>query len=233
MIRVGFIGETSAICQDADHAGLVAIQQMGEDTGLAVRSAHERSFAAGERVYDAGQPGEALFVIQSGQVELTRCDSAGERVVARHGPGEFFGEIAVLLGRPRTSRAVAVTDARVLQLDRATFEAMCVDRPEIALRVIQRLAERAIELEQRLAALGVDDLLRPVVRVLLRHASAGEKSARIETTLRKLASEAGLRTHEAHRALNQLFDQKLVRLADDALEVRDFDALAAVLDPGE
>jgi CRP-like cAMP-binding protein len=204
-----------------------------EDTGFTVRSTYERSFAAGDVLYDAGQPGEVLFVIQSGHVELTRSGPEGERVVARFGPGEFFGEIAVLLGRPRTTRAVAVTDARVLQLDRATFESMCVDRPEIGLRVIQRLAQRAIELEQRLAALGVDDLLRPVVRVLLRHAHSGETSARIETTLRKLAAESGLRMHEAHRALNQLLDQKLVRLVEDALEVRDFEALASALDPGE
>jgi CRP-like cAMP-binding protein len=204
-----------------------------DDTGFAVRSAYERHFAAGDVIYDAGQPGESLYVLQSGHVELTRADAEGARVVARYGPGEFFGEIAVLLGRPRTTRAVAVSDARVLQLDRATFEAMCVDRPEIALRVIQRLAERAIELEQRLAALGVDDLLRPIVRVLLRHAGSGEKGARIETSLRKLANEAGLRMNDAHRALNQLFDQKLVRLVEDALEVRDLDALAAALDPGE
>ena len=209
-------------------------QDQREDTGFSVRSAYERHFAAGEVVFDEGQPGEALFVIQAGSIELVRGGGeGGPRIIARHGPGEFFGEIAVLLGRPRTSRAVAATDARLLQLDRATFEAMCVDRPEIALRVIQRLAERAIELEHRLSALGVDDLLRPVVRVLLRHASAGEKSARIETTLRKLASEAGLRMNEAHRALNQLLDQKLVRLIDDVIEVRDLDALAAALDPGE
>lgn len=204
-----------------------------EDTGSAVRSAYERSFASGESIYDAGQPGDALFVIQAGHVELMRTSPEGERIVARYGPGEFFGEIAVLLGRPRTTRAVAVGETRVLQLDRATFESMCVDRPEIALRVIQRLAERAIELEQRLSALGVDDLLRPIVRVLLQHAGAGERSARIETTLRKLANEAGLRMHEAHRALNQLLDQKLLRLVDDALEVRDFEALAGALDPGE
>jgi CRP-like cAMP-binding protein len=204
-----------------------------EDTGSNVRSTYERSFAVGDVIYDAGQPGEALFVIQAGHVELSRSGPEGERVVARYGPGEFFGEIAVLLGRPRTTRAVAAGDARVLQLDRATFESMCVDRPEIALRVIQRLAQRAIELEQRLTALGVDDLLLPVVRVLIKHGSGGAKSARIETSLRKLANEAGLRVNEAHRALNQLLDQKLVRLVDDALEVRDFEALAAALDPGE
>jgi CRP-like cAMP-binding protein len=202
-----------------------------EDTGFTVRSTYERTFAPGETVYDAGQAAEALFVIQAGNVELTRSGPDGEHVVARYGPGDFFGEIAVLLGRPRTTRAVAVAETRALQLDRGTFEGMCADRPEIAMRVIQRLAERAIELEQRLAALGVDDLLRPIVRVLLRRAHTGEK--RIDTTLRKLALEAGLRMHEAHRALNQLLDQKLVRFADDALEVRDFEELSAALDPGE
>lgn len=202
-----------------------------EDTGFTVRSTYERTFAARDVVYDAGQTADALFVIQAGAVELTRQGPDGEHAVARYGPGDFFGEIAVLLGRPRTTRAVAVVETRVLQLDRATFEHMCADRPEIAMRVIQRLAERAIELEQRLAALGVDDLLRPVVRVLLRGAHGGEK--RIETTLRKLANEAGLRMSEAHRALNQLLDQKLVRFVDDALEVRDFEELSAALDPGE
>lgn len=204
-----------------------------EDTGHAVRSVYERHFRAGEVVFEEGQASEALFVVQSGHVELVRSGPDGERLVARHGPGELIGEISLLLGQPRTSRAIATTDARLLQLDRATFESMCVDRPEIALRVIQRLAERAIDLEKRLSALGVDDLLRPVVRVLLRHAAPGEKSAHIETSLRKIANEAGLRMSEAHRALNQLLDQKLVRLGDDVLEVRDLDALAGVLDPGE
>jgi CRP-like cAMP-binding protein len=211
-----------------------AAQDPREDTGFAVRSAYERCFAAGDVIYDAGQPGDVLFVIQSGHVELTRESAReGARVIASYGPGDFFGEIAVLLGRDRTTRAVAVGDARLLQLDRATFEAMCADRPEIAMRVIQRLAERAIELEQRLSALGVDDLLRPVVRVLMRAAPPSEKTARVETTLRKLASDAGLRMIEAHRALNQLIDQKLLRLVDDELEIRDLDALAAALDPGE
>ena len=128
---------------------------------------------------------------------------------------------------------MAVTDSRLLQLDGTTFEAMCVDRPEIAIRVIQRLAARTIELEQRLTALGVDDLLRPVVRVLVRRAEIVGGGARIETTLRKLADEAGLSLLDAHRGLNQLMDQKLVKLQDEVLEVADLDELSAVLDPGE
>lgn len=204
-----------------------------EDTQFRVRRVFEHSVRAGEVVFEQGDAGGILFVIQSGQVDLLRDGADGPRLVSRYGPGDFFGEMSVLLGRPRTSRAVAATDARLLQLDASTFETMCVDRPEIAIRVIQRLAARAIDLEQRLAALGVDDLLRPVVRVLVRMAGPAGPEAELETTLAEVAHEAGLTMMEAHRALGQLFDRKLLRLADDALRVPDVERLSACLDATE
>lgn len=211
----------------------IAAPRSDDDTQFRVRSVFERSVRAGEVVFDQGDDGDVLFVIQSGQVELLREGPEGPRVVSRYGPGDFFGEMSVLLGRPRTSRAVATSDSRLLQLDASTFETMCVDRPEIAIRVIQRLAARAIDLEQRLAALGVDDLLRPVVRVLVRLAGAAGRDARLETTLREVALEAGLTMMEAHRALGQLFDRKLLRLAEDVLVIPDREALSACLDAAD
>lgn len=210
-----------------------AAQPSLADTGARIRSVFERNFRAGELVYDEGWEGDALFVIQAGQVELIRSAEGGQRVISRHGPGDFFGEMGVLLGRPRSARAVAISDLRLLQLDARTFEAMCVEQPEIAIRVIQRLADRTIHLEQRLAALGADDLLRPLVRALVQRAERATSGARVETTLRKLADEAGVSLLEAHRALAQLMDQRLVRLVEDVLWIADLDALSAVLDPGE
>jgi CRP-like cAMP-binding protein len=204
-------------------------QSLG-DTGASVRSVFQRSFQSGETIYDEGQEGEALFVIQTGQVELIRSSDGGRRVISRHGPGDFFGEMGVLLGRPRVARAVAVADTRVLQLERKTFEAMCIDQPEIAIRVIQRLATRMTQLEQRLAALGADDMLRPVVRVLVRRAQREGKGGRVATSLRALAGEAGVSLVEAHRALGQLMDRRLLRLSEDVLVIADLEALSAALD---
>jgi CRP-like cAMP-binding protein len=84
--------------------------------------------------------------------------------VARLGPGDFFGELGAVLGARVSSRAVAVKPTRVLQLDRETLESMCLAQPEIAIRMIRVLVSRLIEAERRLAALGVEDLLRPLVR---------------------------------------------------------------------
>jgi len=201
-----------------------------EDTGFAVRRTFERSFAPGAVIYEAGDAGDGLYVIVAGQVELQRSGPEGLRPGARYGPGDFFGEMAVLLSRPHTARAIAVGETRVLELDRETFESMCVEQPEIAVRVIRRLGARLIDLEHRLAALGVDDLLGPVVRVLVRRADATEADARVDVTLRGIAEDAGLSLLDAHRALSQLLERKLVRLLDDVLLVPDLEALSAALD---
>ncbi|HEX2484812.1 MAG TPA: Crp/Fnr family transcriptional regulator [Myxococcota bacterium] len=202
-----------------------------DDTGYVVRQSYEREYAPGEAVYQVGDERPVLYVLQSGQVELVREGPDGPNIVARHGPGDFFGEMGVLGKRPRSTRAVAVTSARVLELDRETFEAMCIERPEIAIRVIRRLAGRLTDLERRLAALGADDLLRPVVRVLMRRGEAlSAGGARFAGNLRQLAADAGLSMLEAHRALGQLLERKRVRLQEDGLVIPDLDALAAALD---
>jgi CRP-like cAMP-binding protein len=205
-----------------------------ENTQIQVRNTYERSFEDGEVIFEEGARGDVLFVIQAGEVELSRRGAAGRRMVARLGPGEFFGEMSVVIGECRSARAIAVGATRLLELDGETLEAMCIERPEIAIRIIRRLTTRLIESERRLAALGIDDLLRPVVRALLRDAKTDpEFGVRIPTTLRKLAGDAGLSLFETHRALHQLLDQKLVRLVDDALVARDVESLSSCLDtPG-
>lgn len=207
----------------------------GENTQIQVLRAHERVFAAGAVVFDEGDPADGgLYVIQAGEVELTRSDGAGTHAVARLGPGEFVGEMSVVLGEARSERCTAVTEARLLELDAGTLEAMCVERPEVAIRIIRRLSARLIEVQRRLAVLGIDDLLRPVVRALLRRAQAPEeRGVPFEVTLRTLAEQSGLSMREAHRALHQLLDRKLLRLVDDVLFAQDLESLSAALDlPG-
>lgn len=202
-----------------------------EDTQVGVRRAFERTFEPGQIVFDVEEPGDHVYVIQAGCVDLVRPGPGAPRVVARLAPGDLFGEMGPLLGAPRTVRAVAAEETRLLELDGSTFQAMCLERPEIALGVIERLAARVIELEARLARTGIDDVLRPVVRYLVRRAERGEVSARVRTTLREIARGASLPMLEAHRALQHLFERRLVRLVDDTLIVPDLEALTASLDP--
>lgn len=203
-----------------------------DNTVVQVRRAFERVFAPGETIFEEGDAGEALFVIQSGEVELSRRALTGRHTIANLGAGEFFGEMCVVMGEPRSARASAKCKTRLFELDGETLEAMCVDRPEIAIRIISRLTARLIDSERRLAALGIDDLLRPIVRALLKKAEPqSDEGVRFAGKLRDLAHESGLSMPEAHHALHQLLDQRILKLVDDGLVAKDVDTLASCLEP--
>jgi len=202
----------------------------GETTQIQVKRAFQRRFEDGEIIFDEGDEGIDLYIIQSGRVDVSRGGNAGSRVVAQLGPGEFFGEMSVVLGEARTARAVAVGPTDLLELDGETLEAMCIERPEIAVRMIQRLAVRLIAAERRLAALGLDDLAGPLVRYLAKHAGPdSEEELRMRTSLRDLAAGCELTMRETHQALHQLMDQKLIRLVDDQLIAPDRAALSTAM----
>jgi CRP-like cAMP-binding protein len=190
-----------------------------------VRAQYERSFGAGETIFEPGDPARELYIVQAGEVEVLRPTGSGTRPVDLVRPGEFFGEMSVVLGGRRSVRAVAVSDARVLEIDRDTFQSMCLDRPEIALRVIERLTVRVLQLEERMGTLAVTELIRSVVALLLEAASSEGDEHRVDLSLRDIADRAGLSMLDAHRAVQELIDLKLVRLEQDQLWIADLTAL--------
>jgi len=138
--------------------------------------------------------------------------------------------MSVVLGESRTARAVAVGETQLLELDGETLEGMCLERPEIAIRMIRRLATRLIAAERRLSALGLDELVGPLVRWLASQSEdVLEGELRIATTLQELAENSAMPMQETHQALHQLMDQKLVRLDGDELVAPDRAALAAAV----
>ena len=202
----------------------------GKKTQSEVRQAFQRHFEDGEIIFEEGDEGLDLYVIQAGSVEITRSGISGPRVIARLGPGDFFGEMSVVLGESRTARAVASGSTVLLELDGEALEAMCVERPEIGIRMIQRLAMRLIGAERRLAALGLDELVGPLVRFLATQPyGENEDALRMRTTLRELSQGCELSMSETHQALHQLMEQKLLRLVEDELIAPDRAALSTAL----
>ncbi|MBX7098538.1 MAG: cyclic nucleotide-binding domain-containing protein [Myxococcaceae bacterium] len=100
--------------------------------------ARERRFAAGERIYRAGDPGDALFVISEGAVEARRD---GELVMALRA-GEAFGDLSLLDGSPRLTDIVATEALTTLVIDRRDFLDLVADRPELLGGVLQALARQ-------------------------------------------------------------------------------------------
>jgi hypothetical protein len=90
------------------------------------------TFAPEEVIVREGEPGRSLFLIENGTVEVHTADPSGRRVVlAELGPGEFFGEVAVLTGRPRTATILAREPVTVIEITREDLEGVVCEYPEV------------------------------------------------------------------------------------------------------
>jgi len=98
-----------------------------DDLAAIAALAKEASFAAGQRIFSEGDPGDALYVIVEGTVSAIR---EGEVVLVFRAK-ESFGETSLMDGTPRVNDAVATTDTKVLVIDRRDFLDLLADRPEL------------------------------------------------------------------------------------------------------
>jgi uncharacterized membrane protein len=96
---------------------------------------------AGETLFHTGDPGEALFVVRSGSIELYVKDTAGQKIVLTIAEeGSLFGELSLLDSGPRTATAIALSDSELLVLDRDDLLLLFQKRPEAALNMLAAMS---------------------------------------------------------------------------------------------
>lgn len=103
----------------------------------------ERRYAAGESIVTQGQGGEGFFILAGGKAEAVRTRVDGEQVVVNtFGPGDFFGEMALLDEGLRTATVRATETCACLALTRWDFLSLLKEDAEMAVAVLQELARR-------------------------------------------------------------------------------------------
>ena len=101
-----------------------------------------RRLDAGETLFKTGEPGESLYIVRDGEVELFIRDTAGQKILlAIAGNGEVFGELALLDRGPRTATAMALTDTELLELDREDLLLLFHKSPTAALRLLAAMSQ--------------------------------------------------------------------------------------------
>ncbi len=108
-----------------------------------------RHVPAGELVFSEGAPGDALYLIDSGEVEIVSDRRSGSIVLARLGVDEFFGEMALLTGRPRSSAARTSTHTNLWVLYRSDFDDLINRFPAISLALSKVLSQRLADMDRR------------------------------------------------------------------------------------
>lgn len=128
-------------------------------------AAHVRQFRAGEQIFSSGDPGDGFYVVKSGQVQISAVVGNDQtRVLATIGPGDFFGEMALLDDAPRSATARAESDTKALFLSREELLGLLEEQPRLALNLVREFSKRMRALNrkyldeivqaERLAAIG-------------------------------------------------------------------------------
>ncbi|MFC2031215.1 cyclic nucleotide-binding domain-containing protein [Chloroflexota bacterium] len=99
-------------------------------------------FEPGQSIYDQGDPGEAMYIVLDGRVEIGSGSGPDRYVLFRLNPGDFFGEAEIITDRPRTATATAVSRTRLMRIDRDQFFERIKGRPELAVLILQALSVR-------------------------------------------------------------------------------------------
>lgn len=109
-----------------------------EQLAAVADSAVDVDYPAGAVIVRQGEIGTGFFIVADGAVQVVRDG----KTIATLGPGEFFGELSVLDGRPRTAQVIAETPTRCLALASWDFERVLLAQPELTLAILRGMATR-------------------------------------------------------------------------------------------
>ncbi len=102
-------------------------------------------WSAGSRIFEAGEPAEELYIVLSGRVRIFQPDDDEERDVATIGPGDYFGEHALLLHTSHTMTAEAAENSELMVVPRDPFQSILDANPEFARQLRRKLESRWAE----------------------------------------------------------------------------------------
>ena len=102
----------------------------------------DQSYQDGDIIFEEGEPGNEMYFIEEGKVKIVGSYKEMRKVVAIYEKGDFFGEMALLGGKTRSARAVAVGKTRLLPVTRETLAMQIPQKPEIAIALLETLSSR-------------------------------------------------------------------------------------------
>ncbi|MFK7855628.1 MAG: ABC transporter transmembrane domain-containing protein [Granulosicoccus sp.] len=120
---------------------------------LLAKNSDAMNFSKGERLFNQGDPGDALYIIVDGKAKILISDGESEQQVFEYGVNEVIGELAMLSDEPRSASVEASTDLAVLQLKRDVFTNMLQSNGDIAYQILRVVVSRFADTNRKLANL--------------------------------------------------------------------------------
>jgi CRP/FNR family transcriptional regulator len=188
------------------------------DQEFAFMTAHlmQRRFAAGELIFGEAEPCAGLYVIETGNVRIFKSSVGGrEQVLAIDGPGNSIAELPVFDGGNYPASAQAVTDCRLFFFSKQDFQALCLQHPQVALKVLRVVGARLRRLVGIIEELSFTTVRHRLMALLVRLATSQGKRDGDAVTIELPANNTELAAQIG--TVRELVSRNLSRLQADNL----------------
>jgi CRP-like cAMP-binding protein len=206
------------------------------DRNELVSRARVRQYAAGETIFLMGSPGDCLMAVLSGRVRISMTSPEGKEIVlAALGPGEHFGEIALLDGKERTADATAITACSLAVLDRRDVLSFLERHPSAWLGIVEVLCTRLRNTDQHIAEIALLGLPARLAKAILRLLGAQDPAspaAHINSSQRALGNMVGASRESINKCLGEWQRQGIVKIDGTVITITDGKALGRLAEMG-
>jgi CRP/FNR family transcriptional regulator, cyclic AMP receptor protein len=200
------------------------------------RYAKHTSLKRGATICSKGDPGNSLFAVVSGTVKISISSAEGRTAILNLiGPGESFGEIAVLAGEGRTADATANTNCEILVIDRRDFLPFVRSQPALAMKFIELLCGRLRRTSEQVEQLILQDLPGRLASALLgltEKRTFDSESWTVAITQQEISEMVGMTRESINKQLRAWAGRNWVRLEHGAIVVLDANSLRALAEAG-
>ena len=181
------------------------------------QTARLQAYRAGSNVFQEGDPGDGLYIIVEGKVQITcLVDQEQRRVLSELGPGDFFGEMALLDNEPRSATIIATEPLEIATIWRSDFLHILSENFSITQKVLAELSRRLRNASNRIESLATMDVYGRLARFFLDAARTGGKVldngyvAVTRPTHQAIANMIGTSRETVSRLIHDLMKQNLL-----------------------
>jgi CRP/FNR family transcriptional regulator, cyclic AMP receptor protein len=186
----------------------------------------QRKYSAGELIFGEGDPCTGLYIVQSGHVRIFKSSAGGrEQVLSIDGPGSSIAELPVFDGGNYPASAQAVSDCTLLFFSSQDFHTLCLQHPQVALKVLRIVGARLRKLVGIIEELSFTTVRHRLIALLVRLGKAqgignGERVAlSLPANNTELAAQIGTVRELVSRNLSRLQSEGLIRLDNRELQI--------------
>ena len=190
----------------------------------------EREYPKNSVILFEDDPGDALYIVSSGQVKVVLIGEDGREVILSVlGDGDFFGEMSLIDDEPRSAHVIAMKDSRLLVLRRDDFQQQIQLLPSIALKVLKVLVGRLRRADAKIGGLVLLDVNGRVAKLLLDLGDeGGGPHITRKLTHHTIAQMIGSSRETVSRAMRELTDRGLIEVSRREITIKNRDGLATL-----